>query len=321
MKHLKYLLLFALMIILWPSCEKFDTLRFPEFQEAANVRIQVDPDYSSIDASDIPNAKLMFSVFSENDNIESVVIYATLYSFATDTDYARREILRYTQADFDAAGGAIRDVEFTTQFLAQQFGLPNGVDDLGGGDRFDFFNITTLTNGMVFPDTILSETEFETINVTPNIVNSAATTSFSVGFTAYVACSVPAGFATGDYQLEQIDGPEDGLVVGSGPRWITQIVTLTAVSPIERRFEGTYFTIFDGIGFNFLLVCGNVLVPTTYSGLSCGGPGLTWAGATPPGTYNESDDSEIFIIVNENIDGGCGEEPGLKMTLKLTKVQ
>jgi|GEM_PF-1403073 len=201
MKQIKYLLLFMFMIILWPSCEKFDTLRFPDFQEAANVRIQVDPDYASIDATDIPNAKIMFSVFSENDNIESVVISATYYSFQNDMNYSRREVLRLTQADFDAVDGAIRDVEFTTQFLVQQFGLPNGVDDLGGGDRFDFFNVTTLTNGLVFPDTILSETEFETINVTPNIVNSAATTSFSVGFTAYVSCPFILNDAIGTYEV------------------------------------------------------------------------------------------------------------------------
>jgi len=319
MKYIKYLLPIILILVFGSSCEKMENLRFPEFLDAANVRIQVDPDYSSLDASDIANAKLMFSVFSENTNIESVVISASLYSFGNDTNYARREILRYTQSDFDSHTGAIRDVEFTSDWLAQQFGL-TGASDLGGGDRFDFFNVTTLTNGMVFPDTILAETDFETINVTPNIVNNAATTSFSVGFTAYVACPVPAGFAEGEYILEQIDGPEDGLVVGSGPRWITQVVNLTSISPIERNFQGTYLTLFDGMDFNFLLVCGNVLVPTTGTGLSCGGPELFWQGANPPGTYDEVDDSEIFIKIYENIYGGCGETPGLLMTLKLTKI-
>ncbi len=250
MKNIKYLLLIIGVILAFQSCEDEDKNRFPEFEDAANMRIQIDPDYSSIDASDISNAKLVFSVFSENTNIESVVISAVYYSFQNDSTTAPVEVLSLSQSDFNAADGAIRNREFTAQFLAEKFGLPGGVSDLGGGDRFDFFNLTTLTNGMVFPDTILSETNHETVNVTPNIINSSGTTSFTVGFTAYVACSVPAGFALGDYMFEQIAGPADPFF-GNPTRWASEVVTLTQVSPIERTFNGTYFT-FDNIGFNFL---------------------------------------------------------------------
>ncbi|MBE9511794.1 MAG: hypothetical protein IMY71_13040 [Bacteroidetes bacterium] len=318
MKNIKYLLLIIGIILAFQSCEDESKIRFPEFEDAANMRIQIDPDYSSIDASDISNAKLVFSVFSENTNIESVVISAVYYSFQNDSTTDPVEVLSLTQSDFNAANGAIRDREFTAQFLAEKFGLPGGISDLGGGDRFDFFNVTTLTNGMVFPDTILSETDHETVNVTPNIINSSGTTSFTVGFTAYVACPVPNGFATGDYMFEQIAGPADPWF-GEATRWKSEVVTLTQVSPIERTFNGTYL-IWDGRAFNFLLICGNVLVGHQGTGIGCGGPGLNFTGATPPGTYDQLDDSLILIEIIENVDGDCGVPTAEPMTLRLTKI-
>lgn len=317
MKNYKYLILIIGIILAFQSCEDEDKIRFPEFEDAANLRIQLNPDYSSIDASDIANAKLVFSVFSENTNIESVVISAVYYSFQNDSTTAPVEMLTLSQSDFDAEG-AIRNSEFTAQFLVEKFGLPGGINDLGGGDRFDFFNVTTLTNGMVFPDTILSETDHETVNVTPNIINSAGTSSFSVGFTAYVACPVPNGFATGNYMFEQIAGPADPWF-GEATRWASEVVTLTQVSPIERKFDGTYL-IWDGRAFNFLLICGNVLVGHQATGIGCGGPGLNFIGATPPGTYDQDDDSVILIEILENVDGGCGVPAAEPMTLRLTKV-
>jgi len=317
MKNIKYLILIVGLVLAFQSCEDESKIRFPEFEDAANMRIQIDPDYSSIDASDIANAKLVFSVFSENTNIESVVISAVYYSFLNDSTTAPVEILTLSQSDFDVEG-AIQNLEFTSQFLVETFGLPGGLGDLSGGDRFDFFNVTTLTNGMVFPDTILSETDHETVNVTPNIINSAGTSSFSVGFTAYVACSVPDGYALGDYMFEQIAGPDDPFF-GNPTRWANEVVTLTQVSPIERTFKGTYLT-FDNVDFNFLLICGNVLVGTQGTGIGCGGPGFNFTGAIPPGNYDDLDDSVIIIEVIDNIDGGCGTTPVEPMTLKLTKV-
>ena len=318
MKNLKYIILIIGVLMTIQSCEDQDGIRFPEFEDAAVMRIQVDPDYGSLDASDIENAKIVYGIFTENDNVESVVLSASYYNFQNDTTYERRVIREYTQGDFDANNLSIYDEEFTSQFLAQAFGLPNGTSDMGGGDRFDFFNVTTLTNGMVFPDTILAGTEYETVNVTPNIINSAGTSSFSVGFTAYVACPIQDGFATGDYYMEQISGPGDPWE-GTPYRWAPGVVTLTQESPIERKFVGfTYFG-FDGREFNFLLVCGNVLVGGVDSGLSCSA-GFIWGLDSPPGYYDESDDSEIFIHVLENTLGDCGLPASEPAVIKLTKV-
>lgn len=318
----KYLSITAAVLLLFlgiSSCVDDEKVRIPDFIEAANVRIQLNPDYSSLDASDIANAKLQFSMFSENTNLQTVVLTGQFYSFAKDSLSDVIEIMRLDQSDFNANDGSINDVELTSSFLAEKFGLPGGVNDLGGGDRFDFFNTTTLTNGMVFPDTVLQGTEFENVNVTPNIINSAATSSFSVGFSAFVACPVPEGFATGKYIVEQTEGPSDPFF-GNPYRWLTEEVTLNTVSPIERTFNGTYFT-FDNRKFNFLLICGVVLVGETAAGLGCGGPGLGWKGDSPPGTYDEADDSVIIIKLLENSTGGCGLPVDEPLTLVLTKVQ
>ena len=305
----------SLACIILISCKTEEEVRIPEMLEAANVRIKLDPDFSSLRADDIDNAKIVFSVFSENKNIDKVEISVQYYNFAGDSSYTRRLLRTFSQSEFDGADGAIRNVTYTSADLAALFGLAS-VNDLGGGDRFDFFNVTSLDNGLVFPDTVRIPGNF--INISPGVVNTAATTSFTIGFTTYVACPIDINFATGDYLIEQVSGPEDPFF-GNSFRWTSETVNITAVSPIERTFNGTYFT-FDGTAFNFLLICGNILVGTTSSGLSCGGPTLDWQGTIPPATYDTGNDSEIIIELLDNVNGGCGLPSGEPMTLKLTKV-
>lgn len=316
-KILRNSLLILAGVLVFNACEDPDAIRFPEFKEAANVRIQVDEDYQSLKADDLANAKLVFSVFSENTNIQSVVLSGTYYDFFADSLHDRVVVRTWTQSDFDANDGAIRDVTLTSDELAQLFGKNNGAD-LNGGDRFDFYNVTTLTNGLVFPDT-LNLPNGDVLNVTPNIINSAATTSFSVGFQAYVACPTDISFGTGDYLLEQISGPADPFF-GQPTRFATEVVTLTALNPIQRKFACTYFT-FEGMEFNFLLICGGFVIADQSAGLGCGGPGLIWGSAADPGTYDVNDDSEFIINILENIAGDCGLPVGEPLTLRLTKIQ
>lgn len=206
---MKKILIYILLINSLPlmfGCEDPDEIRIPEFDKAANMRIAVDPENSSLRADDLNNAKLVFSIYSENKNIEQVEISASYYSFAQDSTYSRRVIKTYTQNDFDNADGIIRDVTLTAAELADIFGVGEATD-LSGGDRFDFFNVTTLTNGLVFPDTVNLPTG-DIVNVTPNIINSSATTSFTVGFTAYVSCPFIVEDAVGTYAVVE-DGWAD----------------------------------------------------------------------------------------------------------------
>lgn len=299
-------------VFLLGACSNEDNVRIPETEKAANVRIQLDPDYTSLRADNIANAKIEFSVFSENKNIDQVTLSAQYYNFANDTLYPRRNVKVFTQSDFDPADGSIRNIDFTSSMLAEVFGL-SSTDDIGGGDRFDFFNVTKLTNGLIFPDTVPIPGNF--INVSPGVTNTSATTSFTSGFTVYVACPINPSFGTGTYMVEQIEGPDDPFF-GNPYRWTPEEVSITAISPIQRTFAGKYFT-FD-VNFSFLLICGKLLVGTTSSGVGCNSS-LDWKSASPPGTYDEADDSEFIIKLSENLNGDCGL-PTEPLTLRLTKV-
>jgi hypothetical protein len=311
-KFIYSFLLIAGINLILNSCSNEDNVRIPDTEEAANVRLQLNPDYSSLRADDIANAKIELSAFSENKNLNQVVISAQYYNFATDSLYSRRTVKVFTQTDFDQANGAIENIDFTSSMLAEIFGL-SSADDLGGGDRFDFYNVTNLTNGLTFPDTIPIPGDI--INVSPGVTNTSATTSFTSGFTVYVACPINPNFGTGNYMVEQIDGPDDPFF-GNAYRWEPGEVTITSVSPIQRTFAGKYFT-FD-VNFSFLLICGKLLVGTTSSGVGCSSS-LDWKSSSPPGTYDESDDGEFIIKLTDNINGDCGL-PIEPLTLKLTKI-
>jgi len=314
MKRFIYPLILLISFSTFISCEDPDAIRLPEFIDAANMRIQLDPDFTSLKADDLDNAKIVFSLFSENTNLQEMVLSVTYYNFQQDSNYTRRPIRSYVQADFDATDGAIRDVTFTSQELAELFSVQ--LSDMGGGDRFDFFNVTSLTNGMVFPDTV-SLPGGDVVNVTPNIINSSLTTSFSVGWISYVACPIDPTLYTGDYYLEQTSGPDDPFF-GNPVRFAPEVVNITAPSPIERTFDCTYFT-FDGTEYRFLLICGNILINQP-SGVGCG-TGLRWANQSPPGPYNLDQDDELIILHLENMDSDCDLAAAEPLTLTLTKVQ
>jgi hypothetical protein len=127
---------------------------------------------------------------------------------------------------------------------------------------------------------------------------------------------LPEGFATGDYFLEQIAGPEDSFF-GNPTRFESEVVNLNASSPIQRNLNVTYFT-FDSRPFSFLLICNKFLVNQGAS-LGCS-VGLRWTNANPPGVYDLSDDSVLIIEILENVDGDCDLPAGEPLTLKLTKI-
>jgi hypothetical protein len=310
---IKYNPLILIFIVLFISCEDPDEIRLPEFLEGVNLRIQVDPDFNTLTADDLENAKIVFSVFSENKNLQEVEISVEYFNFQQDSNYSRRPIRVYNQADLDAANGAIRDVTITSQELAELFGVT--VNDMGGGDRFDFYNVTSLSNGMVFPD-MVNLPGGDINNVAPSIINGP-TSSFTMGWTNYVACPIDdPTIYTGEYFIEQTSGPDDPFF-GNPYRIESGVVNLVATSPIERSFELTYFT-FTGIEFRFLLICGDVIINQN-SGVSCS-VGLIWGNQSPATAYDPVDDSELVILALENIAGDCGLPVAEPTVLTLTRI-
>ena len=59
---------------------------FPDFQNAANMRIIVDPTFSSINADDPSSAKVVMDIFSENlSDIAGVDLYVDFFDFSEKT--------------------------------------------------------------------------------------------------------------------------------------------------------------------------------------------------------------------------------------------
>jgi hypothetical protein len=309
--NIRYLKVVGLVLVLFASCT--EETRIPEPIRAANVRIQfLDPADQLVNFADIANAHIKYSIFSKNKDLESVELTFIYNNAATGLAEGPFVLKTYTQDDFDAENGAIRDETFTADQLAVIVGKTSGAE-LSGGDNFVFANKTTLADGRVYPSTTVGGNN----NVVPAIVGNAATEQFSVGWTSYVACPLPANYATGKYNLEQIAGPNDPFF-GNPTRFASGEVTLVASSPIQRDFNVTYFTFTNRV-FTMLLVCENYLVNDD-SGVACG-PGLRWGTPGTPGTFDDTDDSVLIVEILENVNNDCGLPANEPLTFRLTKVE
>jgi hypothetical protein len=308
---IKYIRVIAVTLVLFASCT--EEARIPDPIDAANVRIQfLAPTDQLINFADIANAQIKYNIFSKNKDLESVELTFMYNNAATGLAEGPFVLKTYTQDDFDAAGGAIRDEIYTADELAVLVGKTSGAD-LSGGDNFVFANRTTLTDGRVYPATTVGGNN----NITPGIAGNAGIEQFSVGWISYVACPVPATFATGKYTLEQIAGPDDPFF-GNPTRFAPGEVTLVASSPIQRDFNVTYLTFTNRV-FSMLLVCENYLVNDD-AGVGCG-PGLRWGTPGTPGSFDDTDDSVLIVEILENVNNDCGIPANEPLTLKLTKVE
>ena len=192
-------------------------------------------------------------------------------------------------------------------------------EDLAGGDAVNIYSIVTLTDGRVYPDTVKVDSDTEFLNVTPNIINSSATTSFSPKLIFPILCEINASFGTGTYYFEAIEGDNFQFGVES---FETGPVEITATSNTGRTFDVPYLTAFIP-GFtttiNFDFACNVILLQPTGTGLGCGGGGLAIdLNATDPGLFDISDDSEFTISIMHNIFLDCGIDV-VPIKFKLTK--
>jgi hypothetical protein len=189
-------IIIALPLLLLVSCKDDDAIRVPELEDGATFRIQVEPEFSFFNFAEIASAKLVMNLFTVNDNIEKSEIYMEYFNLGNDSTYSRRLWRTINPNEFDDEG-AIYDVEFTSQDLSSLFNID--IADITGGDRLDVFNFTYLTDGRVFPDTVFMNEDVTIVNINQDLQNSAATNSFSIGFTAYVACPTDPTLWEGDY--------------------------------------------------------------------------------------------------------------------------
>lgn len=280
----KYLILgvFAVVMI---ACEDEETFRIPqEFATGPNVRFQVDQSTINLDFTNLSNARLEYDLFSESNDIETIELFVMYNNVNAGTSTDSILLITYTQADLDAGGGEIRDQGFTADQLATAVGL-SGSGDLNGGDSFVFVNITTMTDGRVYPGPTVNGN----LNVTPNVINSALTTSFTSTWTSFVACPLPNSF-NGTYDVSP-----DTCYPGN----FTGPVTLTQVNGPIYNMSGFVIYGFADRQINILLVCDQVLIPTQSPGLGCGANALLMqTAATGSGSYDPNDVSELTLRID-----------------------
>ena len=314
MKILKYISVFCFgtLLLALTSCVEDERQGgdFPDFKNAANMRIIVDPNNSSINADDPGSAKVVMDLFSENlDEISSVDLSIDFFDFSEKTTTSKVFLKSVPLGNF--SDGVMRGFEISFVEIRDALGFTDS--DFDGLDVVTVYNVTTMADGRVYPSTININQDVSVTTVAPNVANSTATTSFTSTIPVFVQCPLDAGFATGTYAVEQISGPADPFF-GNPTRFGPGDFTINEDGPIQRSFTSKYFT-FD-VTFNFIVTCGTLVVPKTDSGLGCGGPNLGWA---QDGVNTYTDDSEFTITLLDNVDGGCGLPVAEPLVLKLTK--
>jgi len=310
MQSYKYLLFTLLAVFALAACDVEDP--YPEVQKAVNMRIVVDPEFSTINRDDPASAKVVLDIFSENvEDVEKVELFADFFDFSEGTTTDRSFLTELDLSRFNEEG-VFEGFEISFDDFATALGLD--ASDFDGLDQVTIYNITTMKDGRVYPSEVPLGDGKTAVNVSPNILNSSATTSFTSTVPVLVQCPLPEGFATGTYMVEQVSGPADPFF-GNPYRWTPQEVNVTAAGPVQRTFTGKYLT-FDQ-PFNFTVTCGILVVRRTDTGLSCGGPSLVF---TQDGINEYEDDSEFTITLLDNVDGACGLPVGDPIELKLTKL-
>lgn len=136
----------------------------------------------------------------------------------------------------------------------------------------------------------------------------------------FQVCPVGADFFIGDYVLETITPGLFGSTV-----FPQGVVTLeqSELSDDARKFSAFVYPEFGQIGpveFNFILVCGTVVVPGGQATpIGCSDNGVTEFGPQDDtGGYSAGDDSVLIIDFSDDIGGDCGGP--IAATIRLTKV-
>ncbi|MGF1637618.1 MAG: hypothetical protein ACFCUU_11145 [Cyclobacteriaceae bacterium] len=190
MQQIKTIFIYAFAIMILWSCDDGAT-KFPDFIEAANVRIKLRSGFSEFDLVTIDESKIVFDVYSINNNIDTIALSLSLVRLIAGDTLGPVPMRNLLQRDFDNPEQSAQNIEYTAQALVDFFDL--SLEDLGGGDRFVIHNRTKLTNGMVFP----ALTPLGLRNVAPSI-SSGNQPSFTVSLPIPIICT-STGLA-GDFE-------------------------------------------------------------------------------------------------------------------------
>jgi hypothetical protein len=314
---LSYIFRFALIlpVVFLFSCEDEDKIRIPDFEIATDFRLVRD--VSSFDSTD-PDAGVTLTMYSQSDNIQVAEMFVSHFSLIENAESEQFPLATVNGSEITYDGSS--QVSFSLVELTAAMNKTPA--DLAGGDVVNIYSIVTLTDGRVFPDTIRVSAEQEFINVTPNIVNSSATTSFSPKLTFPILCDMPPTFGTGTYLFEVIEGENIEGFNGTTIFDDGVEVEITSTSNTGRIFTVGYLSAFGfttDIIFDF--ACNVTLLGPTAAGVGCGFS-ITWdLNAANPGTFDINDDSVFTISMIHNDNGSCVPQvpQGDVYTFRLTK--
>jgi hypothetical protein len=310
-----YKLSMCLVFIGFVSCEDEDAIRIPETEKLVNFRIQRD--VSSFDSTN-PDAAVELTMYSESTNIDKVDMFVSHFSLIENSESDQFPLASLNGNEITNDGSTKRSFTLV-ELTAAMNKTPS---DLAGGDVVNIYSIVTLTDGRVYPDTVKATSDREFLNVTPNIVNSSATTSFSPKLTFPILCEMDPTFGTGTYLFEVIEGENIEGFGGSSIFDDGVMVEVTSTSNTGRVFTVGYLSAFGfttDISFDF--ACNVTLLGPTAAGVGCGFS-ITWdLNAANPGTFDISDDSEYTISIIHNDNGSCAPQvpQGDIYTFRLTK--
>ena len=198
MKNKLYIICVLSLLIF--SCEE-EAGRYPEFEKAVTMRTDVNPSQSFLDFADLGSAYIEFDLFTVSSFIDRVEIYVTYQNFRQDSLYDQVLWRSLNISDFGDAGEgfkSIEDLTLDTQGLLDLYSIASS-DTLSGGDVLTFNVFTFTTDGRMYPDTVLADTDFEDVNIEKGSFGVGSTSSLSAGFIAFVACPTDPNLWVGEY--------------------------------------------------------------------------------------------------------------------------
>lgn len=309
MKRIYKYLFVGIASLFFMACEDESTQRIPEFEDAFNLRIQRD--ITTFDSNN-PSTVVSLTFFTETpqkiETAELLVKHTSLTMGSVTEQFLLESI----------PGSSItNDGNFTRSYTLTNLTDAIGIlpSNLAGGDVVTVDVRVTLTNGRVYP----TETVGGNLNITPNIANRAATTSFTSALPFNIVCPLDSdSFGTGNYLFEVVEGANTGFGV---PIFDDNVVVeITATSNTGRVFTNGYFSAFGfttNIPFDF--ACNITLFSQTASGLGCAGT-LAWdIDASDPGGFDITNDSVFYINLLHNTLSDCGLPTAERHSIRLTK--
>ncbi len=220
MKQLLYSVFVIALVLLIVSCEEQEELGLVQSEKGFNLRLAPDKNSFDISAGD---PEINFTIYSDNKNIDKVVIFVDLIQFGSDGP-TPQALLKEIPGNM-LGNSPSTNVQMKLSEFVGAVGLT--LDDLGGGDIFNIYNQVTLTDGRVYPDTLEFDGE-EFANVENAFFTAAGTTSFTTTLTLPVLCPFVVEDAIGTYSITRDDfeiawDPEykPELIAGPGPNQVT----------------------------------------------------------------------------------------------------